>query len=141
MYPTTMLYSRSTVDRDENPCFFLIFHSKILFCFFSPILRYPSFLRFFAPSLISCFSLLFQFFMPTSYLSLLFPVFHFDTLHFKSLTLISFIIPAFLVLHSDILLFPAIDTFPAIYLYLCFPSPSEKVDFLYLRKSFSCCEQ
>lgn len=84
MYPTTMLYSRSTVDRDENPCFFLIFHSKILFCFFSPILRYPSFLRFFAPSLISCFSLLFQFFMPTSYLSLLFPVFHFDTLLFSA---------------------------------------------------------
>ena len=132
MYPTTMLYSRSTVDRDENPCFFLIFHSKILFCFFSPILRYPSFLRFFAPSCrhltYRCF---FQFF--TSILCF--------SLHFKSLTLISFIIPAFLVLHSDILLFPAIDTFPAIYLYLCFPSPSEKVDFLYLRKSFSCCEQ
>ena len=132
MYPTTMLYSRSTVDRDENPCFFLIFHSKILFCFFSPILRYPAFRCFFSSSCrhltYRCF---FQFF--TSILCF--------SLHFKSLTLISFIIPAFLVLHSDILLFPAIDTFPAIYLYLCFPSPSEKVDFLYLRKSFSCCEQ
>ena len=39
MYPTTMLYSRSTVDRDENPCFFLIFHSKKFWIWSEVIMR------------------------------------------------------------------------------------------------------